>query len=333
MIERSALYERWNRIHALKTQNSQQIISYQGFYSCKFGSTFIGLDAVGNESLYISVDNVFENIFVSPDISGLSFEIVLVLTLSEKNKFLKIEVTPGHSALNEAFEAFTVTLISRISLIDDFVSLSDAIFEACNEYSTFFGKGAKTSLSFIEEEGLFGELIVLKECLERFGDHSISCWTGPTKNRHDFMFQDKRALEVKTSLKQNRKLITVSNDTQLSNIENAPLFLAFLILEADPKGLSIADLVNTIYDQIKNREVKEDFQRKLLEMKVVRSQISTKRRFSLVKRHWYKVDNQFPKLTLDEIHSISNRIYDVKYKIDLDGLDEYKGDVYDSLRV
>ena len=104
-------------------------------------------------------------------------------------------------------------------------------------------------------------------------------------------------------------------------------------MEADPKGLSIADLINTLYDQIKNNEAKEDFQRKLLEMKVVRSQISTKRRFSLVERHWYKVDNQFPKLTLDEIHSISNRIYDVKYKIDLDGLDEYKGDVYDGLRV
>ena len=331
MIDRSALYERWNKIHFLKAQNSQQSIFYQGFHSCNFGSTFVGIDAVGNESLFLAIDSTFENVFESPNVSGLSFEIVSVPMLSGTNKFLKIGVTPGHLMLNEAFEAFTVTLVSRISLIDDFVSLSDAIFDACNEYANFFGKNAKTSLSFVEEEGLFGELIVLRECLDRFGDRSISCWTGPTKNRHDFMFREKRALEVKTSLKQNRKLITISNDTQLSNNENAPLFLILLILETDPKGISIADLIHSIYEKIKSNQAKEDFERKLLEMKVVRSQIPTKRRFSLVERHCYKVDDQFPRITLDEIHAISNRIYDLKYN--LDGLNEYEGDVYDSLGV
>lgn len=330
-MESSMLYERWGRIHEKLGENGKSAIVYQGFFDCKFGATYIGIDDVGNESIMIFLDKQAVDMFETPNVSGLFFEIVEESVLSFADKFLKIGVAPGHSGINEAFEAFTVTLVGRISLIENTVDAIEEIYDVCKDYADFFGKGCKTSLSFVEEEGLFGELLVLRNCFEKMGDKAIGCWMGPDKSRHDFVFKDNKAIEAKSSLKQNRKIISISNDMQLTNVGNADLFLVFMILELNPSGLTIADLINGLYEKLSSQKSKDDFEQKLLEMKVVRGQIVTKRRFVLIETHQYKVSSSFPRLTLDDVHAKSNRIYDLKYKIDLDGLDEYAGDVYEYL--
>lgn len=330
-MESSTLYERWKKIHEKLRENGKSATVYQGFFDCKFGPTYIGTDDVGNESIMIFLDKQAVDMFETPNVSGLFFEIVEEPVLSSTDKFLKIGVAPGHSGINEAFEAFTVTLVGRISLIENTVDAVEEIYDVCKDYADFFGKGCKTSLSFIEEEGLFGELLVLRNCFEKMGDKAIDCWMGPDKSRHDFVFKDNKAIEAKSSLKQNRKIISISNDMQLTNVGSADLFLVFMILELNPSGLTIADLVNGLYEKLSSQKSKDNFEQKLLEMKVVRGQIVTKRRFVLIETHQYKVSSSFPRLTLDDVHAKSNRIYDLKYKVDLDGLDEYEGDVYEYL--
>jgi hypothetical protein len=330
-MKNSALYERWEKIHEKLGTNAKSAVVYQGFFDCKFGQTYIGVDDVGNESIMIFLDKVAADMFEQPNVSGLFFEIVEEPILSSDDKFLKIGVAPGHSGINEAFEAFTVTLVGRLSLIDSTVEAVEEIYEVCKDYADFFGKGCKTALSFIEEEGLYGELTILRKCLEKIGDKAINCWMGPDKSRHDFVFQDNKSIEVKSSLKQNRKIISISNDMQLTNTGNADLFLTFMILELNPSGQTIGDLINEIYGKLASQKSKDDFDQKLLESKVVRGQIATKRRFIVIETHNYRVNEAFPRLTLDDVHAKSNRIYDLKYKVDLDGLDELVGDIYEYL--
>lgn len=330
-MESSALYDRWSKVHQQMVEENREATIYQGFFSCRFGATYIGADGVGNEFILICLTETAADMFEKPNVSGMFFEVVTDPALSSTDKFLKIGVAPGHSGIQEAFEAFSVSLIGRISLIDDPVDAVSEIYEVCRDYADFFGKGGKTSLSFIEEEGLFGELLILRDCVAKLGDKAITYWMGPDKSRHDFVFKGNKAIEAKTSLKQNRKIITISNDVQLTNTGTADLFLIFAILELNPSGLTIADLANEIYEKLSTQDTKDLFDQKLFEMKVVRGEIPTTRKFMVIEKHQYKVDGAFPRLTLDDVHAKSNRIYDLKYKVDLDGLDEYMGDIYEQL--
>lgn len=331
-MQSTTLYQRWNNVNRLYVTQSNAAFC-QGFYECKFGPTYIGIDGVGNEYILIYLDKASAESFETPNVSGLTFEIVQDSTISETDKFLKIGIAPNHEQIKEAFEAFTVSLVSRIALISYCGEAVEDVYQVCHDYSDFFGKNGNAPLSAIEEQGLFGELLILEECMNRVGDKAIEAWMGPEKSRHDFVFESNRSLEVKTSLKQNRKIISVSNDMQLSNTPNADLFLKLIILEVNPSGLTLGDLISRVFEKIQSLTSKDLFDRKLLENKVVRGRCPSIRRYLVVETHQYCVDEAFPRLTVDMVRSISTRIYDLKYKVDLDGFEEFKGDVYGSLGI
>ena len=248
-METSYLYKAWSDLHSLLRGETES--AFRGYYTCSFGSTYICLDALGNESLLIMLDNAAASSFQSPKVSGIGFKIERNEKISKTYPFLKIFLAPGYE-IQEAFEAFTVTLILRISKINDTSEVLDAVYELSKEYSNFFGKGGKTDLTENEEQGLFGELLVLRELLDRFGDGAINAWTGPDKNRHDFVFESNNAIEVKTNLKQTMKKITVSNSVQLFNTPNANLYLKLMVLEYNPSGITLGQLINDIYEIARN---------------------------------------------------------------------------------
>ena len=324
----SYLFDTWKKLHqSLEIKDNDDHIIYRGFYNCSFGGTYICSDKIGNESLYITLDDEAAQKFQSPNVTGISFSIEENQSLSDK-KCLKICLTPGCN-IQEAFEAFTVTLLMRISLIEKPIDALEEVYDTCHEYMDFFRKGGKTTLTDTEEQGLFGELLVLNELIDLIGDDAINCWMGPDRNRHDFIFKKNNAIEVKTSLKQNRKIFTVSNEAQLNNTDGASLYLRFFILEVNPSGVSLGNLINKIYGKLKEQNAKDSFEQKLLEIKVNLNEMQSKRKFILIESHNYLVDNSFPRLLPNDIRRISSRIYDLKYKINLDGLEEMKGDIYE----
>jgi hypothetical protein len=330
-MDSTVLYNRWQKLHENPVPNDSYI-ALQGFYDCPFGSTYIGKDGVGNESLFVYLDEGSSRHFESPNISGLHFEIVCENKISSKETYLKISIQADHDNLCDAFEAFTVSLVERLSLIKESSTAIETLYDVCQDYGNFFGKGGKISLSFKEEEGLFGELLILNMLVDKFHDAAISCWMGPDRSRHDFVFQGNNAIEAKTSLKQNRKQISISNEMQLENPKDSALFLVLEILETNPAGETIADLINKVYGKLTSSVSKKKFDDKLMEMKVIRGKIVSNLRFILIESHHYKVDSEFPRLTISKVNLQSTRIYEVKYKIDLDGLEEYKGDIYELLR-
>lgn len=330
-METAYLYKAWSDLRSSLRGETETV--FRGYYTCAFGSTYICSDALGNESLLIMLDDVAASSFQSPKVSGIGFKIERNDKISKNNPFLKIYLAPGYE-IQEAFEAFTVTLILRISKINDTADVLDAVYELSKEYSNFFGKGGKTDLTENEEQGLFGELLVLRELLDHFGDVAINSWTGPDKNRHDFVFEGNNAIEVKTNLKQTMKKITVSNSVQLFNTPNANLYLKLVVLECNPSGSTLGQLVDDIYENhLHSLRSKDDFERKLLEMKVKLHEIPSQSKFLLISTYNYLVNDSFPRITRERICEISPRIYDLKYKINLEGYEEYQGDIYGHLGI
>jgi hypothetical protein len=85
--------------------------------------------------------------------------------------------------------------------------------------------------------GLTGELIVLEQLLAHDGT-AVAGWVGAKGTRHDFR-SGSRAIEVKCSLRQQTRSISVNAVDQLLPPEGGDLFLAYVRLEHDPAGKEV----------------------------------------------------------------------------------------------
>lgn len=330
MIISSKLYDKWDKLReqSLSTDFSGAI---SGFYSCPFGYTYVAIDQIGNESIYLTLDKAAIDSFQKPSLNGIEFSIVSEPRISTTDKLLQISLSASYSDVREAFEAFTITLTGKLSTVSDSLDALEIIYSVCSTYSKFFSKRCQTNLSPLEEQGLFGELLVLRRVIEEKGDDAIKSWMGPDRSRHDFVFSGNKAIEVKTTLKQTTKIVTISNSVQLENTAGAPLYLMLIVLEKNPSGRKTSDLLNEVYEMLCSNQAKEEFDQKLLELAVARDNFPSANSYVLINSHCFLVDDKFPKLDPDYIHAKSTRISEVKYKIDLEGYDEITEDVYGQL--
>ncbi len=327
------LYQKWENCKESAKRHdcagSSSGIVFSSFASARFGEIYISVNGTGSESLYIELDDETANSFERPNVSGMVFYVDTFPALDHAKKFLKIALD-SQSALPEAFEAFSVTLARTVNTVESSLEAVEAALSIVGKYQAFFGKGKKRRLTAPEEQGLFGELLVLEKCLEAYGDRAIKAWTGPDKNKHDFIFDGNDSIEVKTSLKQTRISVKISNENQLSYAPRSTLFLKILVLEPNPSGQTIVNLIQRIAENlIRDESAKNDFRMKLLELGVEPTLLETGHHYVLVGTHTYRVDEAFPKLTIENIRGISNRIYDLSYRIDLDGVEEERGNIYE----
>lgn len=93
--------------------------------------------------------------------------------------------------------------------------------------------------------GLVGELLILQRLCTKRSD-AIDAWTGPESHRHDFR-RGGHALEVKTSLRSDRRIVTIHGVDQLSAPSGGTLVLFHIRMErADAGELSIGRLVSDL---------------------------------------------------------------------------------------
>ncbi len=332
----SNLYKKWEECKEEAKKSSggphSQGVCYFPFSRSGFGGVSISVDSTGSESLYIQLDESTANSFERPNVAGLLFSIGLFPELDETNRFLKISLD-SHSGLPEAFEAFSVTVARTIATSAEPADAIEDVLSIVGKYSVFFGKGGKCILTRAEEQGLFGELLVLEKVLSTLGDNAIATWTGPDRNKHDFIFDHDDAIEVKTSLRQTRLEVKISNENQLSFAAGSKLFLQLLTLEVNPNGQTLSELIKHINnDCIKTEGARQAFKTKLLEMGVEPKLLSSNRRYVLLETHTFRVNDTFPRLTIENIKGISSRIFNLTYRLDLNGYAEEEADIYECLR-
>ena len=77
------------------------------------------------------------------------------------------------------------------------------------------------------QQGLYGELLFLSECLDSQGLEAVSHWAGSEDETHDFYFGS-HAVEVKTTSAQAPYFAHISSEYQLDNSDiPGKLFLRF----------------------------------------------------------------------------------------------------------
>ena len=264
------LYQIWD---SLKTKVVNQCTNdtqniYSLYNNFDFGSVYVSTNKIKDKAIIFYVKNL-PNEVVFPNIKGLSFEMTTIPAISQHKTFIKIS-TKNQDCLEEAFEAFTVTLVEMVKNLQDPYDVIEAIFEVVEKYVQFFSDDKEIKLSKSEEQGLFGELLFIKKYLEETGDENvITAWTGPSKNKHDFIFPNNVGVEIKTTLCQTRKDLTISNENQLDQKERKNLYLRLYVLETNPNGTTIDVLVDKISSKLNNFALTKHFNQKLLENGVI----------------------------------------------------------------
>ena len=113
------------------------------------------------------------------------------LSSDMNQRYLKVKT---QSEKRELFVPFIADLVSRE--LDDPL---EALNETLKEWREFWN-GKRVRLSKIEQIGLIGELLVLKELLQHSSHHIVQHWVGPLDKLHDFEGVQ-LDIEVKTTTK------------------------------------------------------------------------------------------------------------------------------------
>lgn len=138
--------------------------------------------------------------------------------------------------------------------ITKIISESDSlntIYSVLQKWKTFFQSDKELLLSPERQQGLYGELLFLDECIQHIGSRAVVLWTGCENEIHDFYFST-HAVEVKTTAKKAPYYARISSEYQLDNHDvTGKLFLRFYALRKSSSGsASLVEIISKIRSQL-----------------------------------------------------------------------------------
>ena len=267
-----------------------------------------------NASLIIALKNGKE-LNVDMDLTGFSIETRVEPNIDNSQKCIIIS-NNDKNQLN-IFKAFSASLFERLENSNNVEDIKENILYVIDEYKNYFN-GNKKMLSSIEQQGLMGELKYILEEIEKKNLNVIKYWEGIYKSKHDFVYEN-NAVEIKTTKNQSRLDIKISNENQLLSMNNEKHDLVVYRLEKVEVGKSIYDLANEIFSKVDNK-YKSIMMSKLIKVGMDPFD-SNYDKFRFVEKYIFEVNDVFPKL---DKTSLNNRIFDVKYTLNLDGVSSIK---------
>ena len=199
----------------------------------------ITLNTSGLPGLFIEANNTKkvdrDNI---PNCKGWNIEVIgsqIVMSLKKKE-------------YNEFFRDITNLILTKIYLnkLHNEESINFFFKNLLFAKNFFDGEELPKPLSSEKETGLFGELIILSEYINRkySDEETLNYWTGPSQ-KHDFTTEN-ILLETKTTKNDGKKIIHTSSNDQISPIFEKPLYLSFVQIENNPSGKTLKMLIDEI---------------------------------------------------------------------------------------
>lgn len=164
--------------------------------------------------------------------------------------YIVLQQMPGTEAY--IFEIVAEDLRRTVEKLTSSNSTADAVLNVLKRWRLFFSSGRIPVLTVSEAQGLYGELLFLKELLLRLGSNAVNTWYGE-KNTHDF-YIGQHAVEVKTSDKQAPYYAHINSEYQLDDSDvNGYLYLKMYALRSDRSGgQRLPTLIKTVRDLLKS---------------------------------------------------------------------------------
>jgi len=184
-------------------------------------------------------------------------------TMAKKNLTLSFFKDTGYIVLeltdSDYFDLFNDLIISIYSYIYELNNVdeySKIFIQMFYKWSEFFDDKASDKLSLESVKGIFGELFVLRNLIEKSDsfklNDTLNSWRGLYDEAHDFVFEDKN-VEVKTK-DVSHLAVKIASEYQLEEELDKGLELLVLSVDIDyVKGNSLRSIVDDIKELTVNK--------------------------------------------------------------------------------
>jgi hypothetical protein len=166
--------------------------------------------------------------------------------------------------------------------------------------------------------GLLGELLTLEQLLARGAASHLAYWTGPDGSQHDLRVPS-RALEVKSTLAREGRIVGISSIEQLEPPPSARLWMTHHRFEADPGGYNLGDAATRVLSAGAGRvELATSLHKVGVNLDYL--QPYDERRYRLVESRTYAVPQaSFPRITRPSFvgGAVPPGVLRISYSIDL----------------
>ena len=313
------IFSKWEELEKqVESKNSMNSIFINVFTS-PIVDMFIQNSINKDYAIILHINND-SNLEINREISGIKVKTFISESVDKEKPSIIIENL--NKDLINIFKAFSATLVENIDAQIENNEVGIIINDTIDSYKNYFS-GIKNSMGELEQQGLFGELLFLKEELEKGNIDALDCWEGIYKNKHDFVFANK-SVEIKTTRNQSRLDIHISNENQLDNSHVNELNLVVYRLERVSVGKSIFDLYKDILELISPNRVSL-FKSKLIKVGMDIDGENNYLTFRRVNKYVYDITDSIPKI---DKSNCGDRIFEVKYYVSLDGISTIEEETY-----
>jgi len=279
-------------------------------------------DENNKKHFVIEINSIKGKEIADPNVNGLRIDVKQFrFNDMELKSFIDLECS-----LDDYLEEFTeiIKAISTEILIhnQDAVASVNCIIE---NWKSFWDSRVREILSEEDQVGLLCELIILELLCNINPSMALTSWRGPLGEKHDFVFSD-WGFEVKGT-RSSKHLHWINGIDQLKKSKNKDLaFVSFLVTMSKSKNsISIQSLIFTIVTgPLKNKPLLiQNFYSLLISAgySKVFAEEYEKYCFDIIDCLIFHVDESFPKFTSEDLNKpLSNRVSEIRYKIDLQGL-------------
>ena len=318
--------ETWRTLRRTRPISEDQVQSTAVVFNSEETPLLLAVDASGDLHLMVPNSGVPARA-IPPDYNGLR----LRERLLDDGACLDICSPAAHEAM---FAALCEELVEAIIVQErDPWSAAIAIVRAWQSA----WKPLRQPMSHSVQIGLAGELVVMQSLwLPALGSEAVHLWSGPDRERHDFVTA-RLHMEVKATTK-SRHEHEISRVDQLRAPDDRRLLFASIQLEESVMGRqSVATLIDEVTEVIRHDPAAVDsFLTKLNDLNWSEEMRRSPElvRFHLRDAQVFEVDDEFPQLPPDFV--LPNGLLAIRYTISLANLpyldaDTVRDDIADAM--
>lgn len=184
-------------------------------------------------SAFLSVTSVISKCKF-PHWKGVEIETATLPAYGSDTPFVALFQLPNSA--DDIFEIVVEDLRRQLKAAKCNADSLPVIINVLAKWKNFFASNKELVMTEKRQQGLYGELLFLSECLDSYGLESVSHWAGSEDETHDVYFGS-HAVEVKTTSIQAPYFASISSEYQMDNSDlPGKLFLRFYALRTSQSG-------------------------------------------------------------------------------------------------
>lgn len=225
----------WNRLRKKLRDEAAEVPTVPSEVETGYGPVRFAVGSLGEPRLLVPCTSGTR----LAEVGAQNLKVVLTRLQLDGASTLFVDITCLNPSLESVFAELTSEVLKRLRAGNP---PPVAVAGGIADFRNLLRDGPQATVSDEIMAGLIGELIVLRRlCAKDL--NAVKTWTGPISQRHDFR-RGAHAIEVKTSMRSDRRTVTVHGIDQLSAPSSGTLTLFHVRMErADSGALSVDKLV------------------------------------------------------------------------------------------